>query len=51
MVIETVEDARIPGDWRVEAVVADGVVHVTRFAGGDNEQRARAYANWLKHPV
>ena len=44
--IEVIEDTRCPGDWRVEAVGADGECYVAIFSGPRAETRAREYARW-----
>jgi hypothetical protein len=48
MQYEVVEDALHPGDYRVEAIDADGEgeVYTTIFVGPDAETRAEEYAGW-----
>ena len=46
MFYEAFEDKRCAGDWRVEAVNAEGEVYVVIFSGPEACVRAAEYAVW-----
>ncbi len=44
---EVMESRDLPGEWRAEAIGAEGECYLARFFGPESEQRARDYAAWL----
>jgi hypothetical protein len=52
---ETIEDNRLAGDFRVEAIdtQGDGEVYIAIFSGPEAKERAEEYAEWknsVAHP-
>jgi hypothetical protein len=46
MQYEVIEDRKVSGDWRAEAIDDDGRCYVTIFSGPEAKHRAEEYARW-----